>query len=287
MAVPCRGDGHFHFPLNLKPPGKATPAGICSSREPAPPSIRPDTSDYLRRERGQDDTHTEASTNCGSLLGAAFTVPSTAHAQPGYGAKITCSSNDGKRNWCAIGTTRDVQLVRQISGSPCVRGDTWGIDNRGLWVDRGCRAEFVIGRPPGPPPSPPVQTINCSSNNGKRNWCAIGTNRDVQLVRQISGSPCVRGDTWGIDNRGLWVDRGCRADFAIGRSLGPPPPPPPVIINCSSNNGKRNWCDIGNRRDVQLTRQISGSPCVRGDTWAIDQRGLWVDRGCRADFTIR
>ncbi|HEX3372714.1 MAG TPA: DUF3011 domain-containing protein [Edaphobacter sp.] len=220
-----------------------------------------------------------------SIVSIAFAVPTAAHAQPGYGQqRITCSSNNGKRNWCAIGGARDAQLVRQISGSPCVRGDTWGIDNRGLWVDRGCRAEFTYGGGYGPG----QQTINCSSNNGKRNWCAIGNSRDVQLVRQISGSPCVRGDTWGIDNRGLWVDRGCRADFAFSTGYRPPPgPPPPQIITCSSNNGKRNWCDTGGRRNIQLNRQISGSPCVQGQTWGVDQRGLWVDNGCRAEFRVR
>ena len=80
----------------------------------------------------------------GFVLGAAFATPSRAHPQPGYGAKITCSSNNGKRNWCNVGNSRDAQLVRQISGSPCVRGDTWGIDQRGLWVDRGCRADFRV-----------------------------------------------------------------------------------------------------------------------------------------------
>jgi hypothetical protein len=130
------------------------------------------------------------------------------------------------------------------------------------------------------------QRITCSSNNGKRNWCAIGNSRDVQLVRQISGSACIRGNTWGLDQRGLWVDNGCRAEFIIGRS-GPPPPPKPTIVTCSSNNGRRNWCAIGNSRDVQLVRQISGSACIRGNTWGLDQRGLWVDNGCRADFRVR
>ena len=222
----------------------------------------------------------------GSVLGAVLAHPSSAAAQPGYGngPRITCSSNDGKRNWCDIVRARDAQLVRQISGSACIQGQTWGVDGRGLWVDRGCRAEFVIGGRPGPS----QQTINCSSNDGRRNWCAIGGARDAQLVRQISGSPCVRGQTWGIDNRGLWVDRGCRADFAFGGGgFGPPPPPRTQIVTCSSNDGRRNWCDIGNRRDVRLSRQISGSPCVQGQTWGIDNRGLWVDRGCRADFTVR
>jgi hypothetical protein len=79
-----------------------------------------------------------------SLVSAAFAIPAPAHAQPGYGARVTCSSNNGKRNWCDIGNSRDVQLVRQISGSPCVRGSTWGIDQRGLWVDQGCRADFRV-----------------------------------------------------------------------------------------------------------------------------------------------
>ena len=224
------------------------------------------------------------------VFATALAAPTFAHAQQGYGQapRITCSSNNGKRNWCDIGGARNAQLTRQISGSPCIQGQTWGVDGRGLWVDNGCRAEFVIGRG-----GPPTQTITCSSNNGKRNWCDIGGARDAQLVRQISGSPCVRGSTWGIDGRGLWVDNGCRADFAVGGNGGGggsgyrPPPPPPQIITCSSNNGKRNWCDVGGSRDIRFDRQISGSACIEGQTWGIDNRGIWVDRGCRAEFRVR
>ena len=130
------------------------------------------------------------------------------------------------------------------------------------------------------------QRITCSSNNGNRNWCDIGGNSDVRLVRQISGSACIRNSTWGVDRRGLWVDRGCRAEFQIGgggRGSGPPT----RTITCSSNNGNRNWCDIGGSRDVQISRQISGSACIRNNTWGVDRRGLWVDRGCRAEFRVR
>ncbi len=133
-----------------------------------------------------------------------FTPAKSASAQPGYygpppSTTITCSSNDGKRNWCNIGPSRDVRLVNQRSGSPCVRGSTWGVDNRGLWVDRGCRADFAIiaggGHGPGPQPSGGV--ITCSSNDGNRNWCSIGRSRDARLVNQRSGSPCVRGKHLG------------------------------------------------------------------------------------------
>ncbi|HLJ48807.1 MAG TPA: RICIN domain-containing protein [Bryobacteraceae bacterium] len=63
------------------------------------------------------------------------------------GATITCSSNHGERVYCDADTRgRDVQMVRQISGSPCRQGETWGWDRRGIWVDRGCRAEFTLVR---------------------------------------------------------------------------------------------------------------------------------------------
>jgi hypothetical protein len=61
-------------------------------------------------------------------------------------AVIRCSSDDGGRNFCEVDTDRGVRLVRQISGSPCEQGRTWGYDRRGIWVDRGCRAEFEIIR---------------------------------------------------------------------------------------------------------------------------------------------
>ena len=68
------------------------------------------------------------------------------------------------------------------------------------------------------------QTIRCESNDGGRKYCEAGTNNpdQISMQRQISGSSCVAGSTWGVDRRGLWVDRGCRADFIVGnRRPGP------------------------------------------------------------------
>lgn len=151
------------------------------------------------------------------------------------GNNITCASDDGRRHYCRIPTSGRAQMVNQRSGSPCIQGQTWGYDNGGIWVDRGCRADFVVGRggypPPGngyyPPPGggyyPPggggggSNVITCSSNDGRRNFCQVYTGRGVRLVNQRSGSPCVQGQTWGYNNKGVWVDRGCRADFAVNR----------------------------------------------------------------------
>lgn len=60
------------------------------------------------------------------------------------------------------------------------------------------------------------RTIVCASNNGERVFCEADLRgREPELVRQISERPCRRGETWGFDRRGVWVDRGCRAEFAV------------------------------------------------------------------------
>jgi hypothetical protein len=152
-----------------------------------------------------------------------------AHAQSGTtyqnGRQLTCASDDGRRHYCPVDTRNGVRLVNQRSGSPCNQGQTWGYDRSGVWVDRGCRADFIVGSNWGgggggyPPPPPPNNggTITCSSNDGRYNFCQTWTGRGVRLVNQRSGSPCVQGQTWGFNNKGIWVDRGCRADFAVYR----------------------------------------------------------------------
>lgn len=58
-------------------------------------------------------------------------------------------------------------------------------------------------------------TIVCSSNNGRRTHCDADTGGGVRLVRQIGGSSCQEGSTWGSDSSGVWVDRGCQAEFEV------------------------------------------------------------------------
>jgi Protein of unknown function (DUF3011) len=172
-----------------------------------------------------------------ALLLAAAAVP-RASAQSGItnlnGRNLTCASDDGRRHYCQVNTGGGVRMVNQRSGSPCIQGQTWGWDRGGVWVDRGCRADFVLGSggngpgyrpppgngyypPPPPMPGPSGGTITCSSNDMGYKFCSAYTGRGVRLVNQRSGSPCVQGQTWGFNNKGVWVDRGCRADFQLGR----------------------------------------------------------------------
>ncbi len=57
------------------------------------------------------------------------------------GQSIYCASDDWRRHTCPINTGGVVRLVNQKSGAACVQGRTWGFNNNGIWVDRGCRAE--------------------------------------------------------------------------------------------------------------------------------------------------
>jgi hypothetical protein len=213
---------------------------------------------------------------------------------------FTCSSDDGKRHYCDVNTSGGVRMVKQRSGSPCIEGQTWGYDRRGIWVDRGCRADFVTSggrqnsgyRPPYSGGGS-VQNVTCSSEDGRRHYCDVDTSRGVRMVRQRSGSPCTEGSTWGYDRRGVWVDRGCRADFVTGDGRPAPGYRPPYggggsvqNVTCASEDGKRHYCNADTSRGVRMVRQRSGSPCTEGSTWGYDSRGIWVDRGCRADFTI-
>ena len=62
-----------------------------------------------------------------------------------------------------------------------------------------------------------AQTITCSSDDMHRHTCEVDARGGVQLARQISGSPCVFGRTWGYNRNEIWVRDGCRAEFSVNR----------------------------------------------------------------------
>ena len=62
------------------------------------------------------------------------------------------------------------------------------------------------------------QVVRCSSDDGHKQFCQADTRYGVTMVKQVSGAACQEGYSWGADERGIWVDHGCRADFvATGR----------------------------------------------------------------------
>jgi hypothetical protein len=54
------------------------------------------------------------------------------------------------------------------------------------------------------------------------------------------------------------------------------------IVRCESVKNRSNECRLDGR--ARMIRQLSGSPCVEGETWGQSRNGVWVTQGCRAEF---
>lgn len=64
-----------------------------------------------------------------------------------------------------------------------------------------------------------ASTVVCSSDNGQRRYCKADTRHGVRLIRQVHGSGCAAAN-WGYDAGGVWVDRGCQAEFDLSGEAG-------------------------------------------------------------------
>lgn len=202
---------------------------------------------------------------------------------------VRCESINNTRQTCRVDARDRLVLVnQQLSDNPCIVGRTWGVssDRNEIWVDNGCRAEFQVG---GSAYAGATfgRSVICESQNNSRNRCPVDTSYGVQLARQISDSGCVRGNDWGFDENGIWVDNGCRAEFVLGgderfttrTTVG-------SRLVCESQNRGMHRCPADTYYGVILARQISDSVCVRGVTWGYDASGIWVTGGCRAEFIL-
>lgn len=96
------------------------------------------------------------------------TAPSAALAQEGQAIEtFKCESMNNSRNECNYRSSGvvTVHVNQQLSHASCDFDRSWGTYDGGVWVDRGCRAEFVVRRPPGS-----SNQYQSSSNNGPREW---------------------------------------------------------------------------------------------------------------------
>jgi hypothetical protein len=139
----------------------------------------------------------------------------------GYGDRqiVRCESRDRRTVYCRADTRGGVRLVDQLSDRPCVRGRTWGVASRGLWVTDGCRGRFETyerGRYGGGYDGSYGRVIRCESRDSRTVYCSADSRYGVRLVARLSSSPCIEGSTWGIARDSVWVSRGCRAEFRVG-----------------------------------------------------------------------
>jgi hypothetical protein len=135
--------------------------------------------------------------------------------------------------------------------------------------------------------APGPQFLKCEATNTvSRRHCPALTIGGVQLIRQLSKSQCIQHSTWGYDRSSVWVSQGCRAEFQIGEGRAAEEKLGPQQVRCESDRGRERRCEVGVWQGARMTKQLSKSPCVQNHSWGWDQRGVWVSRGCRAEFTV-
>lgn len=148
-------------------------------------------------------------------------VEAPARQGGGHPQAIECSSKKGDYSYCPTYRIGSVRLVQQLSKARCRLYNTWGAagDGSGIWVREGCRGRFVVERGGGKrsPLGPGVpRSITCKSEDWSYRQCGVQTwGRRIHVQKQLSRTRCVRGDNWGLDFAGIWVDRGCAAVFGI------------------------------------------------------------------------
>jgi len=223
---------------------------------------------------------------------------SLAFAAPAAADELRCGSRPGASNYCSADTSRGVELIYQHSSYACYYDDTWGYDRNGIWVANGCSATFRLGK----------------KDKGKGDTAAA-----IGLGILALGILAATSSDDGDPNRneppppppgygpGGYPPPPPPGGYPSGSyppppppgSYGPggypPPPPPPQggyysrphkVVSCNSNKNKYTYCAVRVRSDVELIRQRSTSSCRFNTSWGYDRKGVWVNKGCRADFVV-
>lgn len=250
------------------------------------------------------------------------------YSNRGYGSgysqarTVRCSSTSARRVFCPVAAMGEVRLSRQLSRRACVRGRSWSYTSRGIWVANGCRADFIVARRtayrnpnayrnPDPYRDPNAvvdhnhyvdsngRVIHCESTASGRTYCGDSHSRYT-----MSGSrdpDCIEGQTWGRDERGVWVSGNCDADFAgqpydgngydhhgtqgseeVGHthsvdSSG-------RLIHCQATADGRTYC--GDHDSEYVISGTRDPDCIEGVTYGRDERGTWVSGDCAAEFSV-
>lgn len=165
----------------------------------------------------------------------------------GHARIVRCESIGSHRNFCRVDTQGRVQITRQLSNRTCIQGRNWSYNDRGIWVDGGCRAEFAVGS---------RHDHRYGDSNGynntdynRYNYHPLDTGNDYRY-----SDP---GHTHYVDNSGR-------------------------VIHCTATVDGRTYCgDAHTHYTMGGTRDPD---CIEGQNWGTDGRGTWVSGNCSADF---
>ena len=236
---------------------------------------------------------------------------------------VHCESNDNRTRLCRVDTAGGVRLVDQDSRAPCVQGRSWGYDRNGIWVSQGCRGKFQIGaglaygarsnsvydpRYGTSYYGDRYPTTTSSSYYGSR----YPTTSSYYGNRYPATSSSYYGDRYyddryrsgyGYDDRyysgaGYYPGTPERYSNPIAAVLGAVlgtgsydqryySGRQPQTFRCESIDGQPRFCRLpfaASRIDIR--RQLSDTRCSEGYNWGAQRDGVWVERGCRAEFVV-
>lgn len=242
------------------------------------------------------------------LLGLLGSFGATAAGNPRVASgeqTVRCESNSGREQFCAAPNTGGMRVAREISNAPCIAGQSFRYTRDGVYVRNGCRADFAY-RPAGGSGdwdggwggsggnwgnSGDVRRVGCSSSGGRENFCRAENDGRARLVSQSGSGRCVEGQTWRVDPDGIRVRNGCAGVFEVrspgGNWGGSGGGAQAFTVKCESNKHRWAECPVEISGSVELQKQDSHAPCVRGWTWGTMGRdGIWVSDGCRGRFVV-
>ncbi|WP_149195391.1 DUF3011 domain-containing protein [Luteimonas suaedae] len=211
-----------------------------------------------------------------ALLWAAMAVPSLHAQQRAY-------APEDLRTLSVPDQTRVIRLeYSEQSGGGSIPSDQlrFYLDqvNRSDWTFSRIKQDIARslgdghGGEGGPEPS-----IVCGSERGGYAECRTGWT-NAALSQNLSSIRCSEGVNWGVRPGLVWVDQGCRARFVEAMAAS-------ETVRCESPRGRRQECRTGFRGQALLTRQLSSTACIEGRTWGQSPGRVWVDAGCRGEFT--
>jgi hypothetical protein len=217
----------------------------------------------------------------GILLAGVFALaPVTAPAQTN---SITCESVDGHEKFCPADTRGGVILTSQLSKASCRQGVSWGYDDRGIWTSNGCRARFSTGS------APDNGWDDATRRSGDPGNHAAAAAAAVALLAVGAAAVHEKHEDDRRDRERQYNDRNGYYDYRPPQDYRYPSDygRGQQTVRCESQDGRQRFCpaDVGRAR-VELTRQLSRGECRFARNWGYDRRGVWVNGGCRGEFTV-
>ena len=220
------------------------------------------------------------------MVYSAWALGASVAADTDRGMRFRCETDSTQQHYCKVDTSDGITLVKQLSKIPCMQGRNWDYDRHGY----GCRI--------GVEGNSHRQAVRSNATQGPLVRCeAQATGSRMHGGHPQGGawygilrSECIRDLDWAMKT-GIWVARDV-ARIQVGVDEDAPgqlaaEDVRPTKIYCESTARQRQRCDIPVETGVELFRQVSKTHCVQDQSWGWDSSGIWVDHGCRAEFSVR